>query len=250
MTVRPSIEELLSHIGQHFFGYREKSGGPLIAGILHRAWSIAAFTNPTTNSYRRLVSGFEAPINLAYSSRNRSASVRNPMYSPAPKAKRIEVRFPDLLANPYSAFTAMLMAGLDGLQRRLDPGQPLDKDISAFDFGRARRSPEHAGIVGRGIEQPEEGSRVLVEARCLYRRRDRDLDRLQDVEGSQRDAPAAHPYEFTLYFDAQSRAKASQKAVDETSRRVSRCPCERDARQACFVRSALQLARRHVQRGS
>ena len=103
-----------------------------IAGILHHAPTIAAFTNPGTNSYRRLVPGFEAPINLAYSSRNRSASVRIPMYSPSPKAKRIEVRFPDPTCNPYLAFSAMLMAGLDGIQRRLDPGQPLDKDIYAL----------------------------------------------------------------------------------------------------------------------
>src|ERR1700722_7897363 len=103
-----------------------------IAGILHHAPTIAAFTNPGTNSYRRLVPGFEAPINLAYSSRNRSASVRIPMYSPSPKAKRIEVRFPDPTCNPYLAFSAMLLAGIDGIQRRLDPGQPLDKDIYTF----------------------------------------------------------------------------------------------------------------------
>src|SRR5437870_10000522 len=97
-----------------------------IGGVIKHAKALNAITKPGTNSYRRLVPGFEAPINLAYSSRNRSAAVRIPMYSPSPKAKRIEVRFPDPTCNPYLAFSAMLMAGLDGIQRRLDPGQPLD----------------------------------------------------------------------------------------------------------------------------
>ncbi len=103
-----------------------------IGGILKHAPALAAFTNPTTNSYRRLVPGFEAPVNLAYSSRNRSAACRIPMYSPSPKAKRVEVRFPDPTANGYLAFSAMLMAGLDGVQKRLSPGEPLDKDIYAL----------------------------------------------------------------------------------------------------------------------
>ena len=106
-------------------------------GILHHAPALAAFTNPGTNSYRRLVPGFEAPINLAYSSRNRSASVRIPMYSPSPKAKRIEVRFPDPTCNPYLAFSAMLMAGLDGIQRRLDPGPAARQGHLRADAGRA-----------------------------------------------------------------------------------------------------------------
>ena len=100
-----------------------------IGGILKHAPALCALTNPTTNSYRRLVPGYEAPVNLAYSSRNRSASIRIPMYSSSPKARRIEVRFPDPSCNPYLAFSAMMMAGLDGVQRKLDPGDPLDKDI-------------------------------------------------------------------------------------------------------------------------
>src|ERR1043166_7962475 len=103
-----------------------------IGGILKHAPALAAFTNPTTNSYRRLVPGFEAPVNLAYSSRNRPPAVRIPMYSPSPKAKRIEVRFPDPACNGYMAFAAMLMAGLDGVEKRLAPGNPLDKDIYAL----------------------------------------------------------------------------------------------------------------------
>lgn len=100
-----------------------------IGGILEHAPALCALTNPTVNSYRRLVPGYEAPVNLAYSSRNRSASIRIPMYSTSPKAKRLEARFPDPACNPYMAFAAMLMAGLDGIQRKLDPGDPLDKDL-------------------------------------------------------------------------------------------------------------------------
>ncbi|MDH7499966.1 MAG: type I glutamate--ammonia ligase, partial [candidate division NC10 bacterium] len=99
-----------------------------IGGILKHAAALCALVAPTTNSYKRLVPGFEAPVNLAYSSRNRSAGIRVPMYSPSPKAKRIEVRFPDCTSNGYLAFAAMLMAGLDGIQNKIDPGQPLDKD--------------------------------------------------------------------------------------------------------------------------
>lgn len=100
-----------------------------MAGILRHARAICAFTNPTTNSYKRLVPGFEAPINLAYSQRNRSASIRIPMYSTSPKAKRIEVRFPDPSSNPYLAFAAMLMAGIDGIEKKMNAGEPLDTDI-------------------------------------------------------------------------------------------------------------------------
>src|SRR4030065_2815308 len=100
-----------------------------IGGLLKHAPSLLAFTNPTTNSYKRLVPGFEAPVNLAYSQRNRSASIRIPMYSSSPRAKRLQARCPAPSCNPYLAFSAMLMAGLDGIQNRIDPGDPLDKDI-------------------------------------------------------------------------------------------------------------------------
>ena len=117
-----------------------------IGGILKHASALCAFVAPTTNSYKRLVPGFEAPVNLAYSSRNRSAGVRIPLYSPSPKAKRIEVRFPDPSCNPYLAFAAMLMAGLDGIQNKLDPGEPLDKNLARSAPRGAREGAELSGL--------------------------------------------------------------------------------------------------------
>src|SRR5437764_7536260 len=100
-----------------------------IGGLLRHARALSAISAPTTNSYKRLVPGYEAPVNLAYSRRNRSAACRIPMYSASPKAKRVEFRPPDPSANPYLAFSALLMAGLDGILNRIEPGEPLDKDI-------------------------------------------------------------------------------------------------------------------------
>jgi glutamine synthetase len=112
-----------------------------VGGIIKHAHALAAVTNPTTNSYKRLVPGFEAPVNLAYSSRNRSAAVRIATYSPSPKTRRLEVRFPDGTSNPYIAFSAMMMAGLDGIQNKIDPGGPLDKDIYALTAEELRDVP-------------------------------------------------------------------------------------------------------------
>ncbi|HLI81158.1 MAG TPA: type I glutamate--ammonia ligase [Candidatus Binataceae bacterium] len=173
-----------------------------IAGILTHAKSIAAFTNPGTNSYRRLVPGFEAPINLAYSSRNRSASVRIPMYSPSPKAKRIEVRFPDPTCNPYLAFSAMMMAGLDGIQRRLDPGQPLDKDIYALTPAELKEVPSMPASLEEALDHLQKDHEYLLKGDVFTA----DLietwiDYKMNREVSQtRLRP--HPYEFAMYFDA------------------------------------------------
>ncbi|HXN84649.1 MAG TPA: type I glutamate--ammonia ligase [Candidatus Binataceae bacterium] len=172
-----------------------------IAGILHHAKSIAAFTNPGTNSYRRLVPGFEAPINLAYSSRNRSASVRIPMYSPSPKAKRIEVRFPDPTCNPYLAFSAMMMAGLDGIQRRLDPGQPLDKDIYALTPAELKEVPSMPASLEEALGNLQKDHEYLLKGDVFTE----DLietwiDYKMTKEVSQvRLRP--HPHEFAMYFD-------------------------------------------------
>ncbi len=173
-----------------------------IAGILTHAKSIAAFTNPGTNSYRRLVPGFEAPINLAYSSRNRSASVRIPMYSPSPKAKRIEVRFPDPTCNPYLAFSVMMMAGLDGVQRRLDPGQPLDKDIYALTPAELKEVPSMPASLEEALDNLKKDHEYLLKGDVFTE----DLietwiDYKMAREVSQvRLRP--HPYEFAMYFDA------------------------------------------------
>jgi glutamine synthetase len=123
-----------------------------IGGIIKHAKSICAFTNPTTNSYRRLTPGFEAPVNLAYSSRNRSAAIRIPMLSTSPKAKRIEFRTPDPACNPYLGFAAMMMAGLDGIEKRLHPGEPLDKDIYALSPEELKEVPSVPGSLTESLE--------------------------------------------------------------------------------------------------
>jgi glutamine synthetase len=123
-----------------------------IGGILKHAKKIAAFTNPTMNSYKRLTPGFEAPVNLAYSARNRSASIRIPMYSPSPKAKRIEFRSPDPSCNGYIAFAAMLMAGLDGIENKINPGQPLDKDIYGMTPEELKDVPKMPGSLDEALE--------------------------------------------------------------------------------------------------
>jgi glutamine synthetase len=121
-----------------------------VAGLLEHAPALLALCAPTTNSYRRLVPGYEAPVNLAYSSRNRSACIRIPTYSESPKAKRIEFRCPDPTANPYLAFSAMLMAGLDGIERGLDPGEPSDFDLFEDDLLHRQHRVALGGDAGEG----------------------------------------------------------------------------------------------------
>ncbi len=123
-----------------------------IGGILKHGPALAALCNPSTNSYKRLVPGFEAPINLAYSARNRSASIRIPMYSPSPKAKRIEFRTPDPSCNGYIAFAAQLMAGLDGIENKMNPGQPLDKDIYGMSPEELKDIPKMPGSLDEALE--------------------------------------------------------------------------------------------------
>jgi glutamine synthetase len=172
-----------------------------IGGILKHAPALAAFTNPGTNSYRRLVPGFEAPINLAYSSRNRSAAVRIPMYSPSPKAKRIEVRFPDPTCNGYIAFAAMLMAGLDGVERRLDPGSPLDKDIYALTPEELKDVPKMPGSLDEALENLRRDHEFLLKGDVFTEDVvETWLEYKMANEVSQvRLRP--HPHEFALYYD-------------------------------------------------
>ncbi|MEK7237248.1 MAG: type I glutamate--ammonia ligase [Nitrospirota bacterium] len=172
-----------------------------IGGILKHAPALAAFTNPTTNSYKRLTPGFEAPVLLAYSSRNRSAGIRIPMYSPSPKAKRIEVRFPDPAANPYLAFSAMLMAGLDGIENKINPGEPAEKDLYDLEAKEAAKIRTMPGSLDEALNNLEKDhnfllkggvfSKDLIEAWIGYKRnKEVDTMRLRP-----------HPYEFYLYYD-------------------------------------------------
>jgi glutamine synthetase len=172
-----------------------------IAGILKHAPALAAFTNPTANSYHRLVPGFEAPINLAYSSRNRSAAIRIPMYSPSPKAKRIEVRFPDPACNGYLAFSAMLMAGLDGIENRLAAGDPLDKDIYSL-------TPEELkGVAGMPASLDEALNNLKNDHAFLLKGDVFTEDVIETwIEYKMANEVSAirlrpHPYEFALYYD-------------------------------------------------
>jgi glutamine synthetase len=172
-----------------------------IAGILHHAPALCAFTNPSTNSYKRLVPGFEAPVNLAYSSRNRSASIRIPTYTSSPKAIRIEFRTPDPACNPYLGFSALMLAGLDGIQKRLDPGEPLDKDIYSLSPEELADVPSAPGSLDEALEALEADhefllagdvfSRDLLEAWI-------DWKRTHEITEVRR---RPHPHEFGLYFD-------------------------------------------------
>ena len=172
-----------------------------IGGILKHAPALAAFTNPSTNSYKRLTPGFEAPVLLAYSSRNRSAGIRIPMYSPSPKAKRIEVRFPDPAANPYLAFAAMLMAGLDGIENKINPGEPAEKDLYDLEAKEAAKIRTMPGSLDEALNHLEKNhqfllkggvfSEDLIESWIAYKRsKEVDTMRLRP-----------HPYEFFLYYD-------------------------------------------------
>ena len=141
-----------------------------VGGILKHSRAIAAFTNPTTNSYKRLVPGFEAPVNLAYSSRNRSASCRIPMYSQSPNAKRIEVRYPDPSCNPYLAFAVMAMAGHRWYPRtRSITGEPLDKNIYALTPEELANVPSMPGSLDDGSYLLGRRSRLLAKGRCFHR---------------------------------------------------------------------------------
>ena len=160
-----------------------------IAGIIKHAKAINAFTNPTTNSYKRLVPGFEAPVLLAYSARNRSASCRIP-YTTNPKAKRVEVRFPDPLANPYLGFAAMLMAGLDGIKNKLDPGAAMDKDLYDLPPEELKKIPTVCGSLREALDEPRQGPRLPEGRRRVRRRLHRQLHRAEDDRG---DPLRAHP---------------------------------------------------------
>jgi glutamine synthetase len=203
--------------GMHVHQSLWKNGKPLFAGdeyaglsnlalwytggIIKHAHALAALTNPTTNSYKRLVPGFEAPVNLAYSSRNRSAAVRICTYSPSPKARRLEVRFPDGTTNPYLGFSAMLMAGLDGIQNRIDPGSPLDKDIYALTAEELKDVPVMPPTLEVALDALEQDHEFLLKGdvftqdvieKWLEYKRENELN-------ESRKYPT--PIEYKLYYD-------------------------------------------------
>jgi glutamine synthetase len=172
-----------------------------IGGVLKHAPALLAFTNPTTNSYKRLVPGFEAPVNLAYSSRNRSAAVRIPMYSSSEKSKRFEFRCPDPSCNPYLAFSAMAMAGIDGILNKIDPGDPLDKDIYDLppeELAKVDKTPGSLRVALEALEQDHEFllkgdvfTTDVIETWINYKMR----NEVQALE------LRPHPWEFALYYD-------------------------------------------------
>ena len=183
------------------YGDISKAAVYYIGGILKHAPALLAFCAPTTNSYRRLVPGYEAPINLIYSQRNRSACVRIPVYSRTEKARRIEVRFPDSAANGYLAFSAMLMAGIDGIQNKITPPAPMDKDLYDLppeDLAKVAKTPGTLSEVLDALEKDHDFllkgdvfTRDVIETWLTYKRtREVDAIRLRP-----------HPWEFALYFD-------------------------------------------------
>ncbi len=173
-----------------------------IGGILKHAPSLLAFTNPTTNSYKRLVPGFEAPVNLAYSQRNRSAAIRIPMYSASPKAKRIEFRCPDPSSNPYLAFAAMLMAGIDGILNKIDPGEPLDKDIYDLPPEELANVPSTPSSLENALKALAEDHDYLLKGNVFTYDVIETWINYKFEREVQQLSLRPHPYEFQLYYDA------------------------------------------------
>ena len=173
-----------------------------IGGILKHAPALLAFCAPTTNSYKRLVPGFEAPVNIAYSQRNRTASVRIPTYSSSPKSKRMEFRCPDPTANPYLAFAAMLMAGLDGVKNKIDPGEPTDINIYEAPADVLAKIPSTPGSLAEALDALEKDHAFLLEGDVFTK------DLIETYINYKRENEVnpvniqPHPHEFKLYYDA------------------------------------------------
>ena len=181
---------LVSETALHFVG-----------GLLEHASALCGLIAPTTNSYKRLVPGFEAPVNLVYSKRNRSAAVRIPVYSRSDKVKRIEFRTPDPSCNVYLAFGAMLMAGIDGIKRRIDPGEPLDKDIYHLDKEELARIKSVPASLPEAINELENDHDFLLEGDVFTKdmietwieyKRTKEIDPVR---------LRPHPWEYYLYYD-------------------------------------------------
>jgi glutamine synthetase len=171
-----------------------------IAGIIKHARTLNAFTNPTTNSYKRLVPGFEAPVMLAYSARNRSASIRMPHVHSA-KARRIEVRFPDPLANPYLAFSAIMMAGLDGVRNKLDPGAPMDQDLYELTHEELKKVPTVCASLEEALHALETQHDFLLEGGVFTKDLIDAYVKLK-MEEVTRFRATPHPLEFEMYYSS------------------------------------------------
>jgi glutamine synthetase len=169
-----------------------------IGGVIKHAKALNAFTNPSTNSYKRLVPGYEAPVLLAYSARNRSASCRIPFTS-SPKAKRVEVRFPDPMANPYLAFAALLMAGLDGIQNKIDPGAAMDKDLYDLPPKELKKIPTVCGSLREALQNLDK-DRAFLKAGGVFN--DDFIDSFIELKMTEvaRFEMTPHPVEFTMYY--------------------------------------------------
>jgi glutamine synthetase len=172
-----------------------------IGGLLKHAPALVAFAAPTTNSYKRLVPGFEAPVNLAYSARNRSAAVRIPMFSASPKAKRLEFRPPDPSCNPYITFAALLMAGLDGIQNRIDPGEPLDKDIYDLPPEELANVPSLPGSLDEALAALEADHEFLLKGDVFTTQMIERWIRYKRENEIQPMRLRPHPLEFGMYYD-------------------------------------------------
>jgi glutamine synthetase len=172
-----------------------------VGGLLHHAPSLLAFTNPTVNSFHRLVPGYEAPVNLVYSARNRSACIRIPVTGSNPKAKRVEFRVPDPSSNPYLAMAAMLMAGLDGIKNKIEPPAPIDKDLYELAPDEAAAIPQVPGSLPEALDALEADHDYLLEGGVFT------ADLIETWVDYKRKAEVdyvrlrPHPAEFELYYD-------------------------------------------------
>ncbi|TDC99694.1 type I glutamate--ammonia ligase [Saccharopolyspora terrae] len=180
----------LSDMARHYIG-----------GILHHAPKLLAFTNPSVNSYHRLVPGFEAPVNLVYSQRNRSACMRIPITGSNPKAKRVEFRCPDPSGNPYLAFAAMMMAGLDGIKNKIEPAEPIDKDLYELPPEEAKNVPTVPSSLAEAIDNLEADHDFLLEGGVFTPDLIETWIRLKREEEIDPIRLRPHPHEFSLYFD-------------------------------------------------
>jgi glutamine synthetase len=197
------VHQSISKDGKNIFagdGYAGLSEEALfyIGGIIKHARALNAFTNASTNSYKRLVPGFEAPVMLAYSARNRSASIRIP-YEPSPKGKRIEVRFPDSTANPYLAFAAMMLAGIDGIQNKIHPGEPADKDLYDLPPEEGKLIPTVCSSLTMALDALD-ADRGFLTAGGVFS--DDMIDAYIDLKRGeiQRLDMTTHPVEFEMYY--------------------------------------------------